>query len=81
MKKRYLRKSVDITLIAVEVMLAPVMMVDDFEPTFQGFTIIILWALAFVIVSKILINHSRYLEKLTSDQSEKGIKKTISQHR
>lgn len=79
MKKRYLRKRVDITLIAVEVMLAPVMMVDDFEPTFQGFTIIILWALAFVLIGRILIKHSKCLEKLISDDhSKKGIKKTIS---
>lgn len=78
MKKRYLKKSVDITLIAIEVMLSPVLMADDFEASIKGFTLIIIWALAFVMIGGILINHSRYLEKLTSDQSEKGIKKTIS---
>ena len=79
MKKRYLRKSVDITLIAIEVLLSPVLMIDDFEATPKSFAIVIVWALAFVLIGRILIKHSKCLEKLISDDhSEKGIKKTIS---
>lgn len=79
MKKRYLRKRVDITLIAIEVMLSPVLMIDDFEATSKSFAIVIVWALAFALIGRILIKHSKCLEKLISDDhSKKGIKKTIS---
>lgn len=64
MEKRYLRKSVDITLIAIEVMLSPVLMIDDFEETPKSFAIVTVWAIAFALIGRILVKHSKCLEKL-----------------
>lgn len=68
MKKKYFRKSVDITLIVIEVLLSPILMLDDFEPTLSTFAIVIVWFTAFFGIAKVLADHSRVLNEMASDE-------------
>lgn len=68
MKKKYFRKSVDITLIVIEVLLSPILMLDDFEPTLSAFAIVIVWFTAFFGIAKVLADYSRVLNEMASDE-------------
>ena len=70
MKKKYFRKSVDITLIVIEVLLSPILMLDDFEPTLSTFAIVIVWFTALFGIAKVLADHSRILNEMASDDED-----------